>query len=101
MTQQALVHVVQDGLFSSLNQQRKIAVCETLLEIGSQTSSRVGFSDMPYQHQLTGLWQSSTRGLLSSILVDVPLIVHLLGTLAPAPISTSPRASKRVKTTTE
>jgi hypothetical protein len=39
--QQALVHVVQGGLFSSLNQQRKIAACETLLEIGSQTSSGV------------------------------------------------------------
>ncbi|KAF8797612.1 hypothetical protein BYT27DRAFT_7204423 [Phlegmacium glaucopus] len=83
-TRQALVHVVRDGLFSSLNQQRKIAACEVLLEIGSQTSSG----------------QSSTRDLLSSILVDVPLIVHLLGVLAPAPISTSPRASKRAKTMT-
>lgn len=39
--QQALVHVVQGGLFSSLNHQRKNAVCEVLLEIGSQTPSGV------------------------------------------------------------
>jgi hypothetical protein len=39
--QQAFVHVVQGGLFSSLNHQRKIAACEALLEIGSQTSSGV------------------------------------------------------------
>jgi U3 small nucleolar RNA-associated protein 10 len=41
--QQALVRVVQGGLFSSLNQQRKIAACEALLELGSQTSSGVCF----------------------------------------------------------
>lgn len=39
--QQAIVHVVESGLFSSLNHQRKIAVCEALLEIGSQTPSGV------------------------------------------------------------
>ena len=44
--QQALAHAVQGGLFSSLNKQRKIAACEALLEIGSQTSSGVCFSDI-------------------------------------------------------
>ena len=37
--QQALAHVVQGGLFSSLNLQQKVAACKALLEIGSKTSS--------------------------------------------------------------
>ncbi|KAF8154101.1 hypothetical protein B0H34DRAFT_800000 [Crassisporium funariophilum] len=80
--QGALARVVEDGLFPPLDQQRKIAVCEELLEIGSGDSSG----------------QSSARNLLSKILVDIPLMVYLLGSLAPAAASASPRASKRVKT---
>lgn len=39
--QQALAHSIESGLFVSLNQQRKIALCDLLLEVGAQDSSAV------------------------------------------------------------
>ncbi|KAF8966928.1 armadillo-type protein [Flammula alnicola] len=81
--QQALVHSIENGLFVYLSQQRRIALCEVLLEVGSQDSSA----------------QSLSRHVLASVLVDVPLIIHLLESLAPAGPLSSPRASKRVKMT--
>ncbi|KJA17838.1 hypothetical protein HYPSUDRAFT_191636 [Hypholoma sublateritium FD-334 SS-4] len=81
--QQALVHSFENGLFTSLNQQRKITLCELLLEVGAQDSSA----------------QSLSRHVLATILMDVPLIIHLLESLTPARTTSSPRATKRVKTT--
>ncbi|KAF9480276.1 hypothetical protein BDN70DRAFT_905831 [Pholiota conissans] len=81
--QEALVHSIGSSLFASLNHQHKIAMCELLLEIGAQDSSA----------------RSSSRHILSVVLNDVPLIIHLLESLTPAGPTSSPRASKRIKTT--
>ncbi|PPQ90282.1 hypothetical protein CVT25_013107 [Psilocybe cyanescens] len=81
--QEALAHAIENGLFASLNQQKKFALCEILLDVGSQDSSS----------------QSLSRHVLSTVLVDVPLIVHLLGLYTPPGPTSSPRATKRVKTT--
>jgi hypothetical protein len=40
--QKTLVHCIENGLFALLNQEHKIALCETLLDVGSQDLSAVG-----------------------------------------------------------
>ncbi|KAJ3515006.1 hypothetical protein NLJ89_g2035 [Agrocybe chaxingu] len=80
--QQALVHGLEAGLFSALNEQNQIALCEILLEVGSKDLSSL----------------SLARNLLSNILVDVSLIMHLLDVLSPVGPSSNPRATKRAKT---
>ncbi|KDR78387.1 hypothetical protein GALMADRAFT_245550 [Galerina marginata CBS 339.88] len=79
--QEVLAHSIEAGLFSALSYQRKTLLCEVLLDVGSQDSSA-----------------SLARHVLSNILIDVPLIVHLLEGLAPVGPTSSPRA-KRIKTT--
>ncbi|KAF8901036.1 armadillo-type protein [Gymnopilus junonius] len=80
--QDALVHTIESGLFTSLNQKRKYILSEVLIEVGSQDSTN----------------QSLARRVLSAILEDVPLIIHLLDLYTPVGPTSSPRA-KRVKTT--
>ncbi|CAA7262090.1 unnamed protein product [Cyclocybe aegerita] len=80
--QQALVHGLEMGLFSALNEQNKITLCDILLELGSKDLSSM----------------SLARNLLSNILVDVSLIIHLLDILSPVGPPSSPRVSKRAKT---
>ena len=101
--QKSLAHCIETGLFVSLKQQHKIVLCEALLDVGCQDLSAVS----PISAYLLALllltdfmMQSSlARQVLSTTLIDVPLIVHLLGLLSPAGSSISPRASKRAKTT--
>jgi hypothetical protein len=101
--QKALTHCIENGLFASLKQQHKIELCEALLDVGSQDLSAVS----PISAYLLALslltdflmQQSLARQVLSGALNDVPLIVHLLGSLSPAGPSISPCASKRAKTT--
>ncbi|KAF9553866.1 hypothetical protein CPC08DRAFT_672807 [Agrocybe pediades] len=82
-SQEALAHGFETGLFNSLNQQRKQAICDVLLDVGSQENGG----------------SSLARRVLTNILTDVTLIVTLLENLTPAPATSSPRVSKRAKTT--
>ncbi|KAF4611649.1 hypothetical protein D9613_003824 [Agrocybe pediades] len=82
-SQEALAHGFETGLFNSLNQQRKQAICDVLLDVGSQENGG----------------SSLARRVLTNILTDVTLIVTLLESLTPAPATSSPRVSKRAKTT--
>jgi hypothetical protein len=101
--QKALAHCIENGLFASLKQQHKIELCEALLDVGSQDLSAVSpisAHSLALSLLTNFLMQRSlARQVLSTALIDVPLVVYLLGLLSPAGLSISPRASKRAKTT--
>ncbi|KAK2465147.1 hypothetical protein APHAL10511_002839 [Amanita phalloides] len=74
---------MEKGLFAGLHQERKISLCELILEIGVQ------------DHEMYG----QCKKLLASLLTEVSLILHLLGQLQPAPADPGSRVRKRAKTT--
>ncbi|RDB23790.1 U3 small nucleolar RNA-associated protein 10 [Hypsizygus marmoreus] len=73
------------GLFEALSAERKIALCELLLDFGTQDSEIASYS--------------ISKQLLGNLVEEVPLIVHLLQSLQPSASGTGPRATKRSKTT--
>ncbi|KAF8626030.1 hypothetical protein AX15_005120 [Amanita polypyramis BW_CC] len=74
---------LEKGIFADLNQERKISLCELILEIAMQ------------EHEMYG----QCKKLLSNLLNDIPLILHLLSLLQPTSVDPGVRASKRPKTT--
>ncbi|KAJ7701560.1 hypothetical protein B0H17DRAFT_1195339 [Mycena rosella] len=75
-----LLHSLEHGLIASLSIDRKVEVCNLLLDVGTQDAD---------------MYPSSKR-LLSTIFHDIPLVIRLLASTRPE-VNTSPRASKRVK----
>lgn len=80
--QELIATGLENGLFTSLDHERKIEIYNLFLEIGAQDPS-----------------YTSCRRLLANILQDVPLMIHLLSSLAPVASDGGLRASKRAKTT--
>ncbi|KAG5644278.1 hypothetical protein DXG03_008763 [Asterophora parasitica] len=74
---QALGH----GLFAVLTLERKISLCDLLLDLGAQNADTY----------------TACKQLLASLVKEVPLIVHILNSLQPSNAG-APRASKRAKT---
>ncbi|PFH46286.1 hypothetical protein AMATHDRAFT_155738 [Amanita thiersii Skay4041] len=74
---------LEKGLFTALSQERRISVCELLLEIGANDLEM-------YDH---------CKKLLASLVTEVLLIIHLLGLLQPSSIDPGSRANKRARTT--
>ncbi|KAM6493306.1 hypothetical protein JOM56_011440 [Amanita muscaria] len=70
-----------EELFPCLSQERKVTLSELILEIGARDPEMYGPS----------------KKLLTNVLADVPLIIHLLGILQPPSIDPSQRSSKRPK----
>ncbi|KAJ6578862.1 hypothetical protein DFH09DRAFT_980162 [Mycena vulgaris] len=75
-----LLHSLEHGLIASLTIDRKVEVCNLLLDVGTKD---------------TDMYLSSKK-LLSTIFHDIPLVVRLLASTRPE-ATTSPRASKRAK----
>ncbi|TFK37695.1 hypothetical protein BDQ12DRAFT_685121 [Crucibulum laeve] len=76
-----LIRSLEAGLFSKFNQERKIGLSELFLEIGARDAEAYAIC----------------KRLLSNVLEDVWLMVHLLNVLSPSSTSAAPRA-KRAKT---
>ena len=49
--QQSIAHALEGGLFSALNQPRKVSICENLLEVGSRDTSAVCVHDLHFSDQ--------------------------------------------------
>ncbi|KAJ7762738.1 hypothetical protein DFH07DRAFT_813302 [Mycena maculata] len=75
-----LLQKLEQGLMASLIIERKVEVCNLLLDVGTKDA------DM----------YLSSKKLLATILHDIPLVVRLLTSTRPE-ADTSPRASKRAK----
>ncbi|KAJ7756261.1 hypothetical protein B0H16DRAFT_696293 [Mycena metata] len=75
-----LLQRLEQGLIASLTIDRKVEVCNLLLEAGTKD----------------GDIYLSCKKLLVTVLPDLPLVVRLLASTRPA-VDTSPRASKRAK----
>ncbi|KAJ7079966.1 hypothetical protein B0H15DRAFT_1025307 [Mycena belliarum] len=75
-----LLHSLEHGLFASLTIDRKVEVCNLLLDVGTQDAD---------------MYPSSKR-LLSTVLHEIPLVTRLLVSTRPD-ATTSPRASKRAR----
>ncbi|KXN83997.1 U3 small nucleolar RNA-associated protein 10 [Leucoagaricus sp. SymC.cos] len=80
---EVLLGLLETELFAKLVYEKQIVVCEVILGVVARDVDA----------------QSYGKKLLSSMLKDVPLIIELLNTHAPALQGTSPRAAKRVKIT--
>ncbi|KAJ7042839.1 hypothetical protein C8F04DRAFT_1251651 [Mycena alexandri] len=75
-----LLQRLEQGLIASLTIDRRVEVCNLLLEAGTED----------------GDIYLSCKKLLVTVLHDLPLVIRLLATTRPA-VDTSPRASKRAK----
>ncbi|KAJ7452113.1 hypothetical protein B0H11DRAFT_1742292 [Mycena galericulata] len=78
-----LLQKLEQGLLASLTIDRKVELCNLLLEVGRQ-GRRHGYL--------------SSKKLLATALHDIPLVVRLLASTRPE-VDTSPRPSKRAKIT--
>ncbi|KAF8064012.1 hypothetical protein FPV67DRAFT_198389 [Lyophyllum atratum] len=82
-TSRAIIsRAVQHGLFSALSSERQIALCDLLLDLGTQNAETY----------------TASKQLLGSLVEDAPLIMHVLDSLQQASKAGAPRA-KRAKTT--
>ncbi|KAG6868786.1 hypothetical protein C0993_010713 [Termitomyces sp. T159_Od127] len=74
---------LEHGLFSALSGERKISLCNLLLELGTQHADAY----------------AACKQLLAHLIEDVPLIIHILGSLQPTSNANAQPATKRAKTT--
>ncbi|KAG6902641.1 hypothetical protein C0995_013766 [Termitomyces sp. Mi166 len=82
-SQKIIARFLEHGLFSALSIERKISLCNLLLELGTQHADAY----------------TTCKQLLVHLVEDVPLIIHILGSLQPtSDVNTQP-ATKRAKTT--
>lgn len=77
----ALANRIIHGLFAELTLQRKVELCQLLLELGQS------------DHDVS----KDCRDILISVLTEVPVIVHVLRALQPDYADVEQRASKRAK----
>ncbi|KAG6866337.1 hypothetical protein C0991_005804 [Blastosporella zonata] len=82
-SQTIIAQALEHGLFSALSAERKISLCNLLLELGS----------------LSADVYSVCKQLLVRLVEDVSLIVHILGSLQPTSDGNGQPATKRAKTT--
>ncbi|KAG6836982.1 hypothetical protein H0H93_016935 [Arthromyces matolae] len=82
-SQSVIAQALQDGLFSALTMERKISVCNLLLDLGTQNADSY----------------VASKQLLVALVEDVSLIIHILGSLQPTSDTNSQPAIKRAKTT--
>ncbi|KAI0920552.1 hypothetical protein AcV5_010550 [Taiwanofungus camphoratus] len=80
-TRSAITYQLQHGLFAKLSSERKVELCQMLLGLGSQVTNA----------------HSGSKQLLSSILVDVPVIIRLLKVFDPPSEGAAEPANKRLK----
>ncbi|KAG6888637.1 hypothetical protein C0992_007989 [Termitomyces sp. T32_za158] len=78
-----IARFLEHGLFSALSMERKICLCNLLLELGTQHADAY----------------AACKELLAHLVEDVPLIIHILGTLQPTSDAIAKPATKRAKTT--
>jgi U3 small nucleolar RNA-associated protein 10 len=96
---QALSQSLERGLFALLTLERKIEICDVLLEIGAQDPDIVS-SLLDLRHaelHYRPIQVSDIKKLLGSLLRDVPVIVQLLASLQPTTNAAFQRPSKRAK----
>ncbi|KAG6909155.1 hypothetical protein DXG01_001782 [Tephrocybe rancida] len=82
-SQENIARALEVGLFSALSAERKLSLCNLLLEIGAHDTDAY----------------AACKQLLIRLVEDVPLIVHILGSLQPSSDGSGQPAMKRAKTT--